>query len=122
MLLQVHDVLVEKKGMDPTSDTYYSAIEQHVAEKFPEKWTQWQEVAAEAAAAAAEQGAQAAAAHKATATLLKGNLHAARPKVEYTTFRVPLKDPTPAVVADNRTRGLAAGVGGKHGGSAGERS
>ena len=123
-LLQVHDVLIGEKGMDPASDVYYNAIEQQVSEKFPEKWGQWQQVAAEAAAAGreAQAAAEAEAAHKATAALLKGSLAGMRPKMEYTTFRVPLKDPTPAVVADNRARGIAAGMAGRHRASSGKAS
>ncbi|KAG2446251.1 hypothetical protein HXX76_000843 [Chlamydomonas incerta] len=35
---QVHDRLVDREHVDPTSDTYYMEIERRVAERFPDKW------------------------------------------------------------------------------------
>ncbi|KXZ56177.1 hypothetical protein GPECTOR_1g152 [Gonium pectorale] len=35
---EVHDQLVEREGVDPTSDLYYMEIERRVAEAFPAKW------------------------------------------------------------------------------------
>eukprot|EP00798_Chlamydomonas_sp_ICE-L_P011646 gene11646-34355_t len=35
---QVHDILVDAKGMDPSADEYFNELEKQVSERFPEKW------------------------------------------------------------------------------------
>lgn len=101
---QVHDTLVGPEGVDPSSDAYYSAIEQRVAARFPQRWASYH-AAAPVPPASAPAGLQQAAAVAAWRT---GGSQRRRGGGGLLAARTPIKDPTPTVAELLAAAGAAA--------------